>query len=107
MWTGYAGEVCHASRHTGRADTIHIREQTQIERDLAEDGAQDSRPLEDEARGLPGSGQKHLHEAGSIMMWMFLQYIKDMWSDAVPWIYAVIIMAVVLLILSTAIGIEP
>ena len=40
-------------------------------------------------------------------MWMFLQYIKDMWSDAVPFIYAVIIMAVVLLILSTAIGIEP
>jgi len=36
-------------------------------------------------------------------MWMFLQYIKDMWSDALPWIYAVIIMAVVLLIMSTAI----
>ena len=40
-------------------------------------------------------------------MWMFLQYIKDMWTDAVPWIYAVIIVAVMVLILSTAIGIEP
>ena len=36
-------------------------------------------------------------------MWMFLQYIKDMWTDTLPWIYAVIIMAVVLLILGTAI----
>ena len=40
-------------------------------------------------------------------MWMFLQYIKDIFSDAVPFIYAVMIMAVVLLILSTAIGMEP
>jgi hypothetical protein len=40
-------------------------------------------------------------------MWMFLQYIKDMWTDAVPWIYAVMIVAVMVLILSTAIGIEP
>ena len=40
-------------------------------------------------------------------MWMFLQYIKDMWTDAVPWIYAVIIVAVIVLILSTAIGIQP
>ena len=40
-------------------------------------------------------------------MWMFLQYIKDMWTDAVPWIYAVIIVAVMVLILATAIGIEP
>ena len=40
-------------------------------------------------------------------MWMFLQYIRDMWTDAVPWIYAVIIVAVMVLILSTAIGIEP
>lgn len=39
-------------------------------------------------------------------MWMFLQYIKDMWEDAIPWIYAVIIVAVTVLILSTAIGIE-
>ena len=38
---------------------------------------------------------------------MFLQYIKDMWTDAVPWIYAVMIVAVMVLILSTAIGIEP
>ena len=40
-------------------------------------------------------------------MWMFLQYIRDIFSDAVPFIYAVIIMAIVLVILSTAIGIQP
>ncbi len=38
---------------------------------------------------------------------MFLQYIRDIWQDAVPWIYAVIIVAVMVLILSTAIGIQP
>ena len=40
-------------------------------------------------------------------MWMFLQYIRDIFSDAVPFIYAVIIMAIVLVILSTTIGIQP
>ena len=40
-------------------------------------------------------------------MWMFLQYIKDIWQDATPWIYAVLIVTVTVLILSTAIGIEP
>ena len=40
-------------------------------------------------------------------MWMFLQYIRDIFSDAVPFIYAVIIVAVIVLILSTAIGIQP
>jgi len=40
-------------------------------------------------------------------MWMFLQYIKDMCTDAMPWISAVIIVAVIVLILSTAIGIQP
>ena len=40
-------------------------------------------------------------------MWMFLQYIRDIFSDAVPFIYAGIIMAIVLVILSTAIGIQP
>ena len=38
---------------------------------------------------------------------MFLQYLKDIWQDATPWIYAVIIVAVMVLILSTAIGIQP
>ena len=40
-------------------------------------------------------------------MWMFLQYLKDMWSETLPWIYAVLIVTVTVLILSTAIGIEP
>ena len=48
-----------------------------------------------------------MYEVGIIDMWMFLQYIKDLFTDAVPVIYAVIIMAIVLLILSTAIGIQP
>jgi hypothetical protein len=36
-------------------------------------------------------------------MWMFLQYIRDMWTDAMPWIYAVIIVTVMVLILGMAI----
>ncbi len=40
-------------------------------------------------------------------MWLFLQYIKDLFTDFVPVIYAVVIMVTVLLILSTAIGIQP
>ena len=40
-------------------------------------------------------------------MWMFLQYIKDLFDDAIPWIYAMGIVAVIVLILSTAIGIQP
>ena len=36
-------------------------------------------------------------------MWMFLQYIKDIWQDAIPWIYEVLIVVIVLLILGTAI----
>ena len=36
-------------------------------------------------------------------MWMFLQYLKDMWSETLPWIYAVLIVTVMVLILATAI----
>ena len=36
-------------------------------------------------------------------MWMVLQYIKDMWADAIPWIYAVIIVTVTVLILGMAV----
>ena len=36
-------------------------------------------------------------------MWMVLQYIRDMWEDAIPWIYAVIIVTVTVLILGMAI----
>ena len=36
-------------------------------------------------------------------MWMFLQYIKDMWSHLIPWIYAVLIVTVMVLILGMAI----
>ena len=83
MWTGYAGEVRHAGRDTGRADTVHIREQTQIERDQPEDGAEDSGSLEDEAGGLPGPCTEHLHEARRIMM------------DTRLWIWALVIVALI------------
>ena len=35
-------------------------------------------------------------------MWMFLQYIKDIWQAAIPWIYAVIIVTVILLLMAVA-----
>ena len=36
-----------------------------------------------------------------------IQMIRGLIEDVMPWIYAVIIMVVALLILSTAIGIQP
>ena len=36
-----------------------------------------------------------------------LQMMKGLIEDVMPWIYAVIIVAVIVLILSTAIGIQP
>ena len=36
-------------------------------------------------------------------MWMFLQYIKEVWTDITPWIYAVIIVTVLVLVLGMAI----
>jgi hypothetical protein len=36
-------------------------------------------------------------------MWMFLQYLRDMKEDAMPWIYAVLIVTALVLILGTAI----
>jgi len=41
------------------------------------------------------------------MMDTIIQMIRDLTEDAMPWIYAVIIVTVVLLIMSTAIGIQP
>ena len=34
---------------------------------------------------------------------MFLQYLKDMWEDLIPWIYAVLIVTVMVLILGLAV----
>jgi len=67
MWTGYVGEVLDASGHTGTVDTVHIREQTQTEGDLPEDGAEGGGSLEDGAGQVPSTGHQHLHEAWSIM----------------------------------------
>tara|TARA_R100000027_G_C2185808_1_gene75374 strand:+ start:289 stop:399 length:111 start_codon:yes stop_codon:yes gene_type:complete len=36
-------------------------------------------------------------------MWMFLQYLRDMWEDLIPWIYAVLIVTVMVLILGLAV----
>ena len=66
MWTGYVGEVHDACGQAGGTDTVHIREQTQVERDLIEDGAEGGRPLEDGAGQVPGTRDQHLHEAGII-----------------------------------------
>ena len=35
-------------------------------------------------------------------MWMVLQYIRDMWEDMIPWIYAVGIVSLMLIILAVA-----
>tara|TARA_A100001011_G_scaffold392817_1_gene481243 strand:+ start:1963 stop:2073 length:111 start_codon:yes stop_codon:yes gene_type:complete len=35
-------------------------------------------------------------------MWMFLQYIKDTWDEATPWLYAVAIVTVSIIILGVA-----
>ena len=35
-------------------------------------------------------------------MWMFLQYVKDVWRLITPWIYACIITAVLVIILGMA-----
>ena len=67
LWTGYVGEVFNASGHTGTVDTVHIREQTQIEGDLIEDGVEGGGSLEDGAGQVPGPSQEHLHEAWSMM----------------------------------------
>ena len=67
MWTGYVGEVHDARGQAGGTDTVHIREQTQVERDLIEDGVEGGRSLEDGAGQVPRPSQKHLHEAWSIM----------------------------------------
>ena len=68
MWTGYVGEIHDACRHTGTVDTVHIREQTQAERDLIEDGAEGGGSLEDGAGQVPGTRNQHLHEAGGVML---------------------------------------
>ena len=67
MWTGNVGEVHDARGDAGTVDTVHIREQTQIERDLIEDGVEGGGSLEDGAGQVPRPSQKHLHEAWSIM----------------------------------------
>ena len=67
MWCRYVGEVCHAQGHRSRPDTIHIREQAQVERDKSSDGAEDSGSLEDEPGQVQEPGGEHLYEARSIM----------------------------------------
>ena len=94
MPSGYAGEVCHGSRSGRGTDTIHIQEQAQVERDIVEDGAEDSGSLEDEPGEISTPGGTDLYEAGTVMR------LKSL-------LYAVIMMALILMILSTAIGIQP
>ena len=62
--------------------------------------------MEDEPRQISASGGTDLYEAGS-MMDRFLDRIHRIREYVMPWIYAVLIVAVTVLILSTAIGIQP
>ena len=105
MQSGYAGEVCHGSRQGRGTDTIHIPEQAQVERDLIEDGAEDSGSLEDESRQISAPGGTDLYEA--VIMSYIWQMIRALIEDVMPWIYAVLIVTVTVLIMSTAIGIQP
>ena len=36
-------------------------------------------------------------------MWWFLQLMKDIWQDAIPWMYAVSIVTVILLMMAVAV----
>src|SRR6056300_1418605 len=63
----YVGEVCNGPRGGTGPGELHIRQQTQIERDIAEDGAEDSGSLEDGPGQIPAPGRTDLHETRGIM----------------------------------------
>jgi len=67
MPSRYAGEVWYAQGCGRGSHTIHIREQTQIERNISEDGAEDCGSLENEAGWIQDAGGTNLHETRSIM----------------------------------------
>ena len=50
MQTRYAGQVQHGPRDTGGSGAVRVRQQGQSQRDIVEDGIEDSRPLEDGTR---------------------------------------------------------
>ena len=64
MQTRYAGEVSYGQGHGRGAGAVHIRQQAQVERDIVEDGIEDSGLVEDGPGQIQGVGHKHLHEAG-------------------------------------------
>ena len=82
MQTRYAGEVSYGQGHRGRSGAVHIRQQAQVERDIVEDGIEDSGPVEDGSGQISALGGTDLHEAWSIMKQI--------------WITSIIIMAVIL-----------
>ena len=94
MWAGYVGEVPDACRDAGTVDTVHIREQTQVERDLIEDGAEGGGPLEDGAGQVPGTGHQHLYEAWSMKPGLF-----DLLEWAGYLLAGVVVTALILIIL--------
>ena len=106
MQNWYAGEVWYAQGSGRRVDPICIQEQAQIERDLTSYGAEDSRPLEDVTRQISDVGRADLYETGVIMRDLFYYIstvVYDMWQDWSPWIYAVLIVTVMVLILGVAV----
>ena len=80
----YAGEICDGQGDRSRTDRIHNPEQTQAPRDIAEDGAEDSRSLEDGSGQISALGGADLHEARSMM-------------DKRIWITTIILLAVILI----------
>ena len=50
MWCGYAGQVQYGTGDTGRSGAVHIRQQGQSQRDIIENGIEDSRLMEDGTR---------------------------------------------------------
>ena len=84
MQTRYAGEVSYGQGHGRGSGAVHIRQQAQVERDIVEDGAEDSRSLEDGAGQISALGGADLHEARRIM-------------DKRIWITTIILLAVILL----------
>ena len=62
--------------------------------------------MEDEPRQISALGRADLHEARA-MIDNLLDKIARIREYVMPWIYAVLIVAITVLILNTAIGIQP
>ena len=78
MQTRYAGQVQYGPRDTGGSGAVRIRQQGQSQRDIIEDGIEDSRPLEDGTREIQAIGPIHLYETGRHTM-TTLEIVGAVW----------------------------